>query len=97
MSKPREPSAGFKNKNNHRGFRGTVPEIKLKRTDTTLDLSQKAKRAKEEKRRARGGRIIYLLSLARATLVWRACDQLPAVDCRRRAWKSGTCGEGTVV
>jgi hypothetical protein len=25
-----------------------VSEIKLKRTDTTLDLSQKAKRAKEE-------------------------------------------------
>ena len=29
----------------------TLSEIKLKRTDTTLDLSQKAKRAKEEKKR----------------------------------------------
>jgi hypothetical protein len=28
----------------------SLSEIKLKRTDTTLDLSQKAKRAKEEKR-----------------------------------------------
>jgi len=30
-------------------LRRVVSEIKLKRTDTTLDLSQKAKRAKEEK------------------------------------------------
>jgi hypothetical protein len=30
---------------------GTLSEIKLKRTDTTLDLSQKAKRAGEEKRK----------------------------------------------
>ena len=29
-------------------LRREVSEIKLKRTDTTLDLSQKAKRAKEE-------------------------------------------------
>ena len=29
----------------------TLPEIKLKRTDTTLDLSQKAKRAEEEKKK----------------------------------------------
>ena len=29
--------------------RRAISEIKLKRTDTTLDLSQKAKRAKEEK------------------------------------------------
>ena len=29
-------------------FRRRISEIKLKRTDTTLDLSQKAKRAKEE-------------------------------------------------
>jgi len=67
MSKPRDPPAGFKNKNNlevpvgtfcgdvsdeifeRRGCRGTYSEIKLKRTDTTLDLSQKAKRAKEQK------------------------------------------------
>jgi hypothetical protein len=31
-----------------------LSEIKLKRTDTTLDLSQKAKRAKEEKKRREG-------------------------------------------
>lgn len=30
--------------------RSEISEIKLKRTDTTLDLSQKAKRAKEEKK-----------------------------------------------
>ncbi|KAL6827175.1 hypothetical protein J3E69DRAFT_333228 [Trichoderma sp. SZMC 28015] len=30
---------------------GDVSEIKLKRTDTTLDLSQKAKRAEEEKKK----------------------------------------------
>ncbi|KAI2782003.1 hypothetical protein F4815DRAFT_464969, partial [Daldinia loculata] len=29
----------------------TLSEIKLKRTDTTLDLSQKAKRAEEEKKK----------------------------------------------
>jgi hypothetical protein len=32
-------------------FRGTLSEIKLKRTDTTLDLSQKAKRAGEERKK----------------------------------------------
>ena len=32
-------------------LRRVVSEIKLKRTDTTLDLSQKAKRAKEKKKR----------------------------------------------
>ena len=32
-------------------LRRVVSEIKLKRTDTTLDLSQKAKRAKEEKKK----------------------------------------------
>lgn len=30
---------------------GDVSEIKLKRTDTTLDLSHEAKRAEEEKRK----------------------------------------------
>ena len=34
-------------------FLRTLSEIKLKRTDTTLDLSQKAKRAAEQKK---GGR-----------------------------------------
>ena len=62
MSKPREPAAVFKNKNNLECSRRNVcfgqfeveevncsamvwltSEIKLKRTDTTLDLSQKAK------------------------------------------------------
>jgi len=32
-------------------LRRAVSEIKLKRTDTTLDLSQKAKRAKEKKKK----------------------------------------------
>ena len=32
-------------------FHRTLSEIKLKRTDTTLDLSQKAKRAGEEKKK----------------------------------------------
>ncbi len=32
--------------------RGRISEIKLKRTDTTLDLSRKAKRAKERKKRS---------------------------------------------
>ena len=58
MSKPSDPSAGFKNKNNLECSRRNVSEIKLKRTDTTLDLSQKAKRAKEEKRRTRDGGFI---------------------------------------
>ena len=31
-------------------FRRRISEIKLKRTDTTLDLSQKAKRARERKK-----------------------------------------------
>jgi len=34
-------------------LRRVVSEIKLKRTDTTLDLSQKAKRAEEEKKKKR--------------------------------------------
>jgi hypothetical protein len=60
MSKPREQLAGFKNKNNLECSRRNVSEIKLKRTDTTLDLSQKAKRAKEGKRRARAARLKYI-------------------------------------
>ena len=36
-------------------LRRAVSEIKLKRTDTTLDLSQKAKRA-EKKKKKRGGK-----------------------------------------
>jgi hypothetical protein len=58
VSKPREPSTGFKNKDNRNVPVGTFFDrlakrgkerkeeaylaIKLKRTDTTLDLSQKA-------------------------------------------------------
>ncbi len=42
-------------------LRRDVSEIKLKRTDTTLDLSQKAKRAEEEKKRAtQEGRAEYI-------------------------------------
>ena len=37
-------------------FLRTLSEIKLKRTDTTLDLSQKAKRAGEEKKKNPKGR-----------------------------------------
>ena len=51
MSKPRGLNAVDKNKFNLDAFLGKLPEIKLKRTDTTLDLSQKAKRAKEEKKK----------------------------------------------
>ena len=58
MSKPRASPAGFKNKDNLEFSRRKVSEIKLKRTDTTLDLSQKAKRAKEQKRRTRERSII---------------------------------------
>jgi hypothetical protein len=58
MSKPRDLPTGFKNKNNQEFSRRRVSEIKLKRTDTTLDLSQKAKRAKEKKRRTRERGII---------------------------------------
>ena len=36
-------------------YRSRLSEIKLKRTDTTLDLSQKAKRAEEKKKRRNGG------------------------------------------
>jgi hypothetical protein len=35
------------------GLLRDLSEIKLKRTDTTLDLSQKAKRAKEKRRKKR--------------------------------------------
>ena len=34
----------------------TLPEIKLKRTETTLDLSQKAKRSEEEKEKKERGK-----------------------------------------
>ena len=37
-------------------FLRTLSEIKLKRTDTTLDLSQLAKRAKEERKEEEGPR-----------------------------------------
>jgi hypothetical protein len=39
-----------KNRNNQCGLLRDLSEIKLKRTDTTLDLSQKAKRAKEKRK-----------------------------------------------
>ncbi|RAH85260.1 hypothetical protein BO86DRAFT_187146 [Aspergillus japonicus CBS 114.51] len=55
-------------------FLRTLSEIKLKRTDTTLDLSQKAKRAGEEKKKKskerRAARGIYPVGMgARAPLV----------------------------
>ena len=40
--------------------RRIISEIKLKRTDTTLDLSQKAKRAKEEKKKLEGEEGVYI-------------------------------------
>jgi hypothetical protein len=53
-------------------FLRTLSEIKLKRTDTTLDLSQKAKRAGEEKKKGKGAgdaRYLCLRRVARAPLV----------------------------
>jgi hypothetical protein len=79
MSKPSDQKAGFKNKNNLECSRRNVSEIKLKRTDTTLDLSQKAKRAKElGGGRGRGGLSIASLTMALA----RA---LPCATVRYRA------------
>ena len=46
--------------------RRTISEIKLKRTDTTLDLSQKAKRAKEKRKGIGEGCCGVLYSRARA-------------------------------
>ena len=43
-------------------FRRRISEIKLKRTDTTLDLSQKAKRAEEKKEKFGGKFVGYILS-----------------------------------
>jgi hypothetical protein len=57
------PSRGTKIRLINVVFLRTLSEIKLKRTDTTLDLSQKAKRAGEEKRKrlkdGKGGPPIY--------------------------------------
>ena len=53
-------------------FLRTLSEIKLKRTDTTLDLSQKAKRAGEEKKKNSNRRAkdkyLYLMDVVRAQL-----------------------------
>ena len=105
MSKPRDPPAGFKNKNNlevpvgtfcddvsveifvRRGCRGTYSEIKLKRTDTTLDLSQKAKRATEQKEgRRRVGLYTWAKSLrgASALAFWGRCLGDDDVERRRK-------------
>jgi len=55
-------------------FLRTLSEIKLKRTDTTLDLSQKAKRAGEEKekslKRSRGARYLYAGVIGPCTLIY---------------------------
>ena len=53
-------------------LRRVVSEIKLKRTDTTLDLSQKAKRAKEKRKKRilkilGGERGIYTLPIGLCT------------------------------
>ena len=62
-------------------LRRVVSEIKLKRTDTTLDLSQKAKRAKEEKRKSPNsgseGEVIYWRKGARASVQTSAGLFLP--------------------
>lgn len=51
MYKYRGSSPSFKNEYNQSiSFRRTISAVKLIRTDTTLDLSQKAKRAKEKKK-----------------------------------------------
>jgi len=44
---------------NLKSSRRNVSEIKLKRTDTTLDLSQKAKRAAFSKKIERGRKYLY--------------------------------------
>jgi hypothetical protein len=49
----RKPTRGPKIRIITIGLLRDLSEIKLKRTDTTLDLSQKAKRAEEEKRKRR--------------------------------------------
>ena len=49
-------------------FLRILSEIKLKRTDTTLDLSQKAKRAREERKKKSkggGGERDYIVGLRR--------------------------------
>ena len=57
-------------------LRREISEIKLKRTDTTLDLSQKAKRAKERKRkRGRASGLLY----TRERMPGRKCD-ITSVD-----------------
>jgi hypothetical protein len=45
MSKPREIPAVYKKLNNRNDVLGHLSAVKLKRTDTTLDLSQLAKRS----------------------------------------------------
>ena len=54
IGKPSGHRTSAKNKNNLECHRSDVSEIKLKRTDTTLDLSQLAKRAGEEKKEEEG-------------------------------------------
>ncbi|KAJ5093398.1 hypothetical protein N7456_009259 [Penicillium angulare] len=64
--------AGSKNENNQSVSRRKLSEIKLKRTDTTLDLSQLAKRAGKEKRKEQkrnGGEDIYTLGNHASALV----------------------------
>lgn len=67
-------------------FLRTLSEIKLKRTDTTLDLSQKAKRAGEEKKKSkwrRAGRSIYTpgrearMALVPSEIAWPTIYPVP--------------------
>ena len=61
MSKLSGQRTKLKNKYNLECLRRDVSEIKLKRTDTTLDLSQKAKRAKKKKKgRMLGGQCVNI-------------------------------------
>jgi hypothetical protein len=64
MGKPRDSKAVAKEWFNRKVSRRKVLAFKLKRTDTTLDLSLEAKRAKEQMKRARETRLIYLVELA---------------------------------
>jgi hypothetical protein len=59
----RSSTAMIKNKDNLETPRGGVSEIKLKRTDTTLDLSLVAKRAgeKDQKTEREGYEEVYLV------------------------------------
>ena len=65
-------------------FLRTLSEIKLKRTDTTLDLSQKAKRAGEEKKkRVNGGGRRAVFKSARGWPVRALVTSVHIAGCKR--------------